>query len=712
MDVGTWVKRKFAKWLEPELRAYSVGNGVGGDYESAYGHSNDDFSPAKYGEYIATSNPVYVCSTLRADLLVEMPLKLVKVKNGSDVEVDSGPSVDLLKKVNPFWTLSRLLKMTSYALDLWGVSFWFLERGASGKGTPREIWWARPDRVRVIVDPSKYIQGFAYTPPGEIEPEYFSTDETIWMPNPNPFDEFNGLAPLAAARLAADLNNAGMQANKRIFDQGVMLGGMLIPEADVDLTREQAQDLEKQIDRRFSGQDKAHKIGVLRYAAKLDTTAISPKDAEFLGMLKWTLEDVARAYRIPQDLIGGQRTYENVEASMKMVWMLAIKPHGRFVAEELTEKYLPMFPGAADEIKFDDSGIEVLQEDKGEIVTQIVQLAEKGVPLNKLLKVYMPNLLPEDGKGYPWGDVWWSQFGSVPVKDAEGTPVSQTTQETSSEDSPAEPDRSRTHHRGVEYGSGEHERLYRSKMRRQERLEAGMIEQLVQLFTRQRDSVIDRLKSGSRSIEEIDGEPFDMNKWIKTYREEIREEVERVFAEVGQDEIDGLAVNLHLDLSTNNVAVAVERQAQRFAVEVNQETWDAIRSSLSEGISEGEGLVKIEARLNSLFNTWMDLDHTLVDKQSRIEMIARTEIKAASTSGSLEGVRQTGLNVRKAWLSALQPHRTRDSHAEAHMRYQKDPIPLDQDFEVGGCVGPGPGMTGCPSEDINCLCDITYEVLD
>ena len=707
MDIGKNVRRKLAEWLAPELRSYVVGQGTVSNYEQTYGRDNEDFSPAVYGEYIAKSNPVYVATTLRADLLVEMPLRLWKVKAGTDSEVESGPAVELLKKVNPFWTLSRLLKMTSYALDLWGVSFWFLERGQSGRGTPREIWWARPDRVKVVTHEKDYIRGFMYTAPGAVKPEFFSTDETIWIPNPNPFDEFSGLAPLAAARLSADLNSAGLHSNKKIFDQGMQLGGMLVPEAGVDLSPEQAKDLEKQIDRRFSGQDKAHKIGVLRFGAKLEANGISPKDAEFLGMLSWTLEDVARAYRIPQDLIGGQRTYENVESAMKMVWMMSVKPHGRFIAEELTEKFLPIFPGTADEMRFDDSGIDVLQEDKGEIVTQIEQLSNIGVPLNKLLEEFMPHLLPEDGNGYLWGDEPWTPYAMTAP--AQPEPAQSADDELPVDD---DPERGKRSHRGISYGSGEHERLYRMKMRRQERMEGGMIEILVSLFTRQRDSVMDRLKSGSRTIDEVDAEPFDLNKWIKAYREEIRAEFERVFAEVGQDEIDALGIDVYLDMDVNPAVVAVERQAQRFATQVNEETWNAIRAEIAQGLEDGEGMAKVEERLNSLFSSWMDLDHNLVDKQSRIEMIARTEVKVASTNGSLEGARQSGLNLKKGWLSALQPHRTRDSHAEAHMRYQAEPIPLAQDFEVGGCVGPGPGMMGCASEDINCLCDITYEVVE
>ena len=49
-------------------------------------------------------------------------------------------------------------------------------------------------------------------------------------------------------------------------------------------------------------------------------------------------------------------------------------------------------------------------------------------------------------------------------------------------------------------------------------------------------------------------------------------------------------------------------------------------------------------------------------------------------------------------------NRTRDTHRAAHQRYQKDPIGINEDFQVGGGRGPAPGQIGLPEEDIACRC--------
>ncbi len=704
MKITDLIINKIIDYIEPGLKERAVSFkdlsiGSGGE------HSNALFSPSEYGEYLARSSAVYTAITYRSDLLNEMPLKLFKKENDQKVEVDSGPLFDLLHFVNPFWTLYRLLSMTSMSLDLWGANFWFLDRGVSGKGPVKEIWWVRPDYVRVKRSNDKYIVGYVYEPPGG-EKQEFSIDETIWIPNPNPIDQFNGLSPLGPARISADLNLSALHSNKNIFDQGMMLGGLLVPVDDIDISREQAVELEEDIAARFTGERRAHKIGVMRYRAKFETAGMTPEDMEFISMLEWTVEDIARVYRIPIDLISGKRTYENVEASMKAVWTNAIKPLGRFLSTELTKKLLPMFGTQADFVEFDHTVVEVLQEDQKEI-TEIMNLLNKmGVPINPLLKLYRPELLPEGGNGYEWGDTWWVQSGTVPSGESVALGAGQIADD--SDRSVGDGVHSRV---GIDMESEEHKRAFKFHMRRLTKNQKVISDMQKELFTRQRDSVEARLKNTSRDIEDAEKNPFDMKQWVKIFREEMRDSLDIVVDDVGQGQLDELDLDIAFHVDAPEVVKAMEIQSQSFALEVNKETWKSLRKSLADGIDAGEGIDELSDRLTGLFDYWIEGDPAVAGKESRVDTIARTETVKATTTGSLESVDQTGLETEKSWLSALQAGRTRDTHAEAHFRYQDDPIPLDEDFIVGGASGPGPGqLGGSAEEEINCLCSITFKV--
>ena len=699
-------------------RDFVVGEGAISRHDRYFGKDPQTWSPAEYGSYIATSNAVYVCSTIRSDLLKSVPIKVYKRKDEEakrlsrglipvDVEtVTGGPLVDLLRFVNPFWTFRRLISMTELSLSLWGKGFWFLERGESGTGPPKEIWWARPDRVVVIPDPKTYVKGFAYMPIDGVEPIPFKPSETIWFRYPNPLDEFEGLSPIAAARLAADTGSAAMKSNRNLFAQGLQMGGLIVPKTEgVTLTNEQAEDLEESLDRRFKGVDKAHRWGVLKFDVEMKGASqigISPKDAEFLGLLNWSLEDVARAYKIPLDFVGGQRTYANVETAERAIWVRAIKPEAEFLSDELTEQLLPMFPGAGDEIKFDLSDVEALQEAEGERWTRSNEQIKGGaITINEWRN--SQGLDP-----VPWGDVYWAPISLVPIdseekpsllgppdpgedegKDDLGIAIGEEAEDEA---------RSFGSDRVIEYGSDAHVIAWRRFERRSTAWEKLITAVFLELMERLQDSILDTLKArtAKRDGEQVTIEPFDMAKWIREFREAIRPVISVVVAESGQAALDDIGVVGEFNVDHIDARSFIEKRAQRFATQIPETLWEKLRESLSEGMSEGASIKELAARVEQVMGDYI---------ASTAETIARTETIGAANGGSLQGYRQSDVVEFKGWLAALDP-RTRDSHIAAHSQYSEEPIPLEADFYVGAGAGPAPGQIGLPEEDINCRCTI------
>lgn len=685
------------------LREFVLGDAAYPSGAEHYGVSPSEFSPEEYGNYIATSNAVYTCATMRAKYLSSLPLRLYKVqRNGERVEVTSGPLWDLVHKINDFWTFSRWIEMTELALCLWGSSYSFLERGQTGKMPPREMWWGRPDRVIVYPDPVNYIKGFGYAPMTGSQPLAFVPTETFWLHYPNPINEYAGLSPLAAARISADFGTSAMRANDKIFRNGMQLSGAIFPPEKGSFSPEQAQDLEKLLEKRFQGVDKAHRWAVFRHPMAMQQLGWSPKDAEMLGGLKWSLEEVCRAYHWPIDLVGGQRTYENLNAAMRAAWTNCVLPEAEFIADEFTEQVLPMYPGQADEAQFDASGVSVLQENRGELVTQIATLADKGVPLNRLLQKFMPELLPDNATGYPWGDVWWAQSTLVPVENAEprpapAQPVAQPIEEEPVEEELAEEDvesaeqsHGPAHTRGLEYGSAEHvraDKAFQDQIAPWERKIATMARDL---FTRLQSSVQDRLSQRAiRNVEDVLKAPFERAKWTKIFRAVFRELLIELVADVMEGAAVDLGVSFDPDMADPNVVRFLENRSQRFAEEVLDTTWEQLKGSLSEGVQSGEGIPELAKRVDTVMDS----------RKSSAETIARTEVVGAANGGTLESWRQSGVVESKEWLAALD-ERTRETHRAAHGQR----VGIDEDFTVGAGSGPAPGEIGLAEEDCNCRC--------
>jgi len=122
-------------------------------------------------------------------------------------------------------------------------------------------------------------------------------------------------------------------------------------------------------------------------------------------------------FGVPPELIGDHEhaTYSNIESAMKSLWTDTLIPEASMIADELTEQLVPLFGNEADEVEFDLSDIETLQEDRSEVIDQVVKLVGVGVPLNRALQELAPRFLPPEGDGFPWGNAAWLPSGLTPV---------------------------------------------------------------------------------------------------------------------------------------------------------------------------------------------------------------------------------------------------------------------------------------------------------
>ena len=342
----------------------------------------------------------------------------------------------------------------------------------------------------------------------------------------------------------------------------------------------------------------------------------------------------------------------------------------------------------ADLAEFDSSNVAVLHEEESAKWTRAKEQIEKGaITVNEW----------RDQQGLDpvaWGDAWWASLTLAPITDG-SAPEGPVTDESPA---PAEePARARVQVRAtVEYGSEEHRAVWQRFVRRTGRYEEQVTAAVTALFKRQQDSVIERLKAsgGEKAAEE----PFDRAQWVRTFREEFRPVLRKIITDSAEEALDDLRQGRGLRdypvpvfLPDDPAAVRfLEARAQRFAVQVNETTWNELQASLGEGIKAGDGMSELSARVLKVMGGRI---------RSTPETIARTEVIGANNGGTLLAWEQSDLVENKTWIAALDD-RTRDNHIDAHGQTVK----LTDDFEVGAGKGPHPGAIGLPEEDIQCRC--------
>ena len=343
--------------------------------------TGDGWAPPSYASYFATSVPVYAAVRLRAEAVARPRLRIYResVRQGESHRIWVGhehPAQRLLDRVNPHWTGGDLWRATETYLSLWGAAYWAVERDADG--IPFELWPLRPDRVRIVADNRDYIRGYTYAGlSGEMIG--FAPDEIVRLRYFNPLDEYAGLSPVAPVRLTLEMGRDALRGNRAGLSNDSAPG--IVIETSETVTDLESSDFYGKWKKRFEGPENRDRPLLLDAGMKVAQTGFSPREMEYLSALRWTVEDVARAFNVPKPLLHDleRATYSNIETARRMFWETCIVPELRFFEEILQEHLLPMFGDRSLIAAFDTSQIEGLRESETERARRIQIYVKAGI---------------------------------------------------------------------------------------------------------------------------------------------------------------------------------------------------------------------------------------------------------------------------------------------------------------------------------------------
>ena len=352
----------------------------------------------EYGSYYASSVSVYAAVKVRADAVSRPPLTVYRrqADGGKTPVLPSHPVRQLLQRVNPWYTRGDLWQATEIYLNLWGQAFWALERDENGG---REIWPLRPDRVTVLPDRQRHIRGFVYRGRAGAAVAY-TPEEMVWLRYFNPLEEYAGLSPLAPARLSVDMGGDGLRFNRNFLRNSAQPDFVLL--TDAQLTDAEIEDFYQRWEMRYRGPQNAHRPAIANFVRDIRTLGLSHRDMDFIRGLRWSLEEVSRAYGVPKPLLSDleRATFANINAAERIFWRNTIVPELRFFEEQLNRMLLPRLGYPDLELAFDLSAIEALQEDENQRVSREMQLLDRGVlTINELRR--QRNLPPLPGGDGP-----------------------------------------------------------------------------------------------------------------------------------------------------------------------------------------------------------------------------------------------------------------------------------------------------------------------
>ena len=205
----------------------------------------------------------------------------------------------------------------------------------------------------------------------------------VWFRYPNPIEEYAGLSPIAALRMAVDMNVDAIRFNRRFFQNDASPGRVYL-KADAELTSAQVDELRRRWEQSFAGREKSHAIAVLDKSADLKTMAISQREMEFIEAQRYTKEEICGAYGVPPVLVGDlrQSTFNNFQQAKASFWDETLIPELELIEAEINETLMPLFGEMGQGrlvARFDLSGVSSLREDAGARARRHLQLVQAGI---------------------------------------------------------------------------------------------------------------------------------------------------------------------------------------------------------------------------------------------------------------------------------------------------------------------------------------------
>jgi len=258
---------------------------------------------------------VYACMTRIANDIAKMPMLLV--------ERDDNGIWSKVNRASPFWPVLR--KPNSYQNRIQFFCTWILSKLQSGnayvlkqrdgRGIVVALYVLDPSRVwPMVTADGRVFYRLAQDDLSQLTDAINVPASEIIHDLMNPlFHPLAGVSPLFACGLAATQGNNIQRNSAFFFENSSMPSGILFSPGEVpDATAEAWKDGWQKA---FGGRNRG-KVAILGGGLKYEALTMTADDSQMIEQLRWTAEDVARAFGVPLYKInaGPVPVSNNVEA--------------------------------------------------------------------------------------------------------------------------------------------------------------------------------------------------------------------------------------------------------------------------------------------------------------------------------------------------------------------------------------------------------------
>ena len=625
-------------------------------------------------------NPAYAANTSAVaarclDLISQSAAsRKIEILNENGEQVPHVVANLFNSKPNPFQSGAQFRTSLWNRMTTQGQAFVILDRGPSRIDDPKTAV-IHFGAVKVVIDDPtpQFPHGNILAYRAQIGKQWvtLAPSEVLWLRFPDPADPWAARAPITAALDAIGLSKAariwqaGQLANGGT-PAGVMYIGQPPTDEDYDIAREE-------IDAALTGPSAAGRIAVTAgpVEPKFIPMSLKAEEVAYIQTLQITGEEIALAMGVPLDLVGGQRTYANVDASWRIFWEGTILPRLSIIASEIDRQLLDDENLNAD---FNTEDISALQEAADALAIRIAKAVDSDI------------LTLDEAR---------AELGFDPMPNGEGTKTlsvyrADNAPQATTATPVGNPKRSsdtRSYKayqiRGVDAVSAD---------RHLTKLEEATKRAVARLAAAQKADAMKRLNRGKRdTIAPELGKVFNSALWLERAQEYLLPVISQALDTGASATAEALGVDVKID---SLIAMSADHRAKTLATQINETTASVLADRLSAA-AIGDQLT-ISQFADVLDSTFEDLSTW------RASTIARTEMVSCFNGASRLSAVDSGVTHARIWVAASDGH-TRQSHRALDGTQTNG---MD-DAYPNGLMYPG-DPNGDPEETVNCRCVEQY----
>lgn len=281
-----------------ETRAGSTLDNPSADVYSALVLGLDAGLPGSSGQVVNRDTAlrlitVFTCVRIIAEAIGALPLRVYRLGTAGRDELRLPADQIIWRRPNPEMTRPTFWEIAVGHCVLSGNAYLYKVRDGLGRVT--ELWPVDPRSVTVRRDKASGKKVFT------IAGETYTRDDICHVPAFG-VDGMTGMNPITQAREALGIALGAEQGSATFYAQGSVVSGILTSTEKINGA--EAMELQRRWQKLHAGARNFHKVGVFGSGASWQQVGLSPADAQFLDARKYSVEEIARLFRVPPHMLG------------------------------------------------------------------------------------------------------------------------------------------------------------------------------------------------------------------------------------------------------------------------------------------------------------------------------------------------------------------------------------------------------------------------